>query len=129
MVVLSSVIVATVITRVVRLFYEQRGVAATESRLASSIGYLSSLEFPADIRASLGDQVGFTFDDTSNISYVDVTSADAVELAPALLGPEEQFTHAQMNPPTSDPVRNRICLLYTSPSPRDRTRSRMPSSA
>ena len=23
----------------------------------------------------------------------------------------------------------RICLLYTSPSPRDRTRSRMPSSA
>ena len=26
-------------------------------------------------------------------------------------------------------ARNRICLLYTSPSPRDRTRSRMPSSA
>ena len=25
--------------------------------------------------------------------------------------------------------RTRICLLYTSPSPRDRTRSRMPSSA
>ena len=28
---------------------------------------------------------------------------------------------------TSNPTRN--CLLYTSPSPRDRTRSRMPSSA
>ena len=26
-------------------------------------------------------------------------------------------------------VASRICLLYTSPSPRDRTRSRMPSSA
>ena len=26
-------------------------------------------------------------------------------------------------------VQSRICLLYTSPSPRDRTRSRMPSSA
>ena len=26
-------------------------------------------------------------------------------------------------------VMSRICLLYTSPSPRDRTRSRMPSSA
>ena len=25
--------------------------------------------------------------------------------------------------------RNYVCLLYTSPSPRDRTRSRMPSSA
>ena len=28
-----------------------------------------------------------------------------------------------------DNIRNRDCLLYTSPSPRDRTRSRMPSSA
>ena len=26
-------------------------------------------------------------------------------------------------------IRNLVCLLYTSPSPRDRTRSRMPSSA
>ena len=26
-------------------------------------------------------------------------------------------------------LNNNICLLYTSPSPRDRTRSRMPSSA
>ena len=26
-------------------------------------------------------------------------------------------------------MQNNICLLYTSPSPRDRTRSRMPSSA
>ena len=26
-------------------------------------------------------------------------------------------------------ARNYVCLLYTSPSPRDRTRSRMPSSA
>ena len=25
--------------------------------------------------------------------------------------------------------KNKVCLLYTSPSPRDRTRSRMPSSA
>ena len=28
-----------------------------------------------------------------------------------------------------DAVLARLCLLYTSPSPRDRTRSRMPSSA
>ena len=32
------------------------------------------------------------------------------------------------NAPTEPPV-NKTCLLYTSPSPRDRTRSRMPSSA
>ena len=29
----------------------------------------------------------------------------------------------------ADPLIITICLLYTSPSPRDRTRSRMPSSA
>ena len=29
----------------------------------------------------------------------------------------------------SDIAKNKNCLLYTSPSPRDRTRSRMPSSA
>ena len=30
---------------------------------------------------------------------------------------------------TNSSITNKICLLYTSPSPRDRTRSRMPSSA
>jgi len=29
----------------------------------------------------------------------------------------------------NETVQNTLCLLYTSPSPRDRTRSRMPSSA
>ena len=28
-----------------------------------------------------------------------------------------------------EPAKKKTCLLYTSPSPRDRTRSRMPSSA
>ena len=36
----------------------------------------------------------------------------------------------KVEPPGGDPIRQwRDCLLYTSPSPRDRTRSRMPSSA
>ena len=33
------------------------------------------------------------------------------------------------NAPQKKPVEDICCLLYTSPSPRDRTRSRMPSSA
>ena len=37
-------------------------------------------------------------------------------------GQRMYFTRAKFN-------NNKICLLYTSPSPRDRTRSRMPSSA
>ena len=34
-----------------------------------------------------------------------------------------------VSPTDGDIIKSRICLLYTSPSPRDRTRSRMPSSA
>ena len=37
--------------------------------------------------------------------------------------------HTPMETPTPRRVPSRGCLLYTSPSPRDRTRSRMPSSA
>ena len=38
-------------------------------------------------------------------------------------------TYAFVNHPNPDYAKSEICLLYTSPSPRDRTRSRMPSSA
>ena len=37
--------------------------------------------------------------------------------------------HTDMNPLLLKPSSDHTCLLYTSPSPRDRTRSRMPSSA
>ena len=38
---------------------------------------------------------------------------------------EDEYVLPQTTPPQTHPT----CLLYTSPSPRDRTRSRMPSSA
>ena len=41
-------------------------------------------------------------------------------------GRKYYYTNIKGSKPIKDP---RICLLYTSPSPRDRTRSRMPSSA
>jgi len=45
-----------------------------------------------------------------------------------LLEAQDDLLSAQ-NALTSALVDYRVCLLYTSPSPRDRTRSRMPSSA
>ena len=45
---------------------------------------------------------------------------------------ESKFADRADESAVDDPVRMylmQICLLYTSPSPRDRTRSRMPSSA
>ena len=47
------------------------------------------------------------------------SAADAQHIAAELIG---RFVHDRRALPA-------ICLLYTSPSPRDRTRSRMPSSA
>ena len=44
---------------------------------------------------------------------------------------DQQWTMALIDPASDSTDRARLqrCLLYTSPSPRDRTRSRMPSSA
>ena len=108
-IVLSALIVGAIIARVVRLFAAQRNTAKMESRLASSIGYLSTLEHAGEIRASLADQVGLLFDDAFRIEWVD---GDGVEVSPALLHPEEVATHARMNPPTSNPVRNRIFASF-----------------
>ena len=43
--------------------------------------------------------------------------------------PEEWQEYIQINAEKAESCENITCLLYTSPSPRDRTRSRMPSSA
>ena len=41
----------------------------------------------------------------------------------------EQIALKDVPPSVPYIIMNKACLLYTSPSPRDRTRSRMPSSA
>ena len=48
---------------------------------------------------------------------------------PALQNTVAQGAINQLNSPTNPFATSQGCLLYTSPSPRDRTRSRMPSSA
>ena len=42
---------------------------------------------------------------------------------------QKEVTRARVREWTEADAQARCCLLYTSPSPRDRTRSRMPSSA
>ena len=42
---------------------------------------------------------------------------------------EEILKQIELELSKEDPDLAKTCLLYTSPSPRDRTRSRMPSSA
>ena len=57
-----------------------------------------------------------------------VVSYDAASAAPAATPATEEAPAARSGTPIVSPMVG-TCLLYTSPSPRDRTRSRMPSSA
>ena len=63
-----------------------------------------------------------TFDVWSNAGFTDDTN---ITLSTVLT----DAYPAASNPSGVGEIYNRSCLLYTSPSPRDRQKSRMPSSA
>ena len=64
---------------------------------------------------------------------VKTDAPDEVDFAPEVKVTQRLLTVVKAKPiqkPVAEPVdKVNTCLLYTSPSPRDRTRSRMPSSA
>ena len=62
-------------------------------------------------------------------TYIDgAEGTTGLQLKQRLLShPEIQIISADVN--KRKDLNYKLCLLYTSPSPRDRTRSRMPSSA
>ena len=64
--------------------------------------------------------------DTPGYRARDVTEFNA-ELDPGFRARRTHPAHFDFSAPRNE--WREICLLYTSPSPRDRTRSRMPSSA
>src|SRR5664280_2539121 len=59
----------------------------------------------------------------------DHSGPGCVSKVDALNGPARNEHPRSRRPTVYGPTYYRACLLYTSPSPRDRTRSRMPSSA
>ena len=86
------------------------GVSVLVTRPSAYAGYLiGEIEFRGGHAIALPTvQVDFTVEDSG---------------LPTLLCPDAERMIAIFT------SRNAVCLLYTSPSPRDRTRSRMPSSA
>jgi len=63
------------------------------------------------------------------VSNWDEVEAIHQKLGGKVAGPDDDPDEFYNCNPYNIPSRTITCLLYTSPSPRDRTRSRMPSSA
>ena len=87
--------------------------------LSGDLDVISNLQAPSSLAQ---------FQDTARYTVVEGTTTGEVTLgfnhsasALANLKVRQAICHAI--------DRKKLCLLYTSPSPRDRTRSRMPSSA
>ena len=64
-----------------------------------------------------------------NVEYVQVDRRDTQALKNSFCGPIDFLLDCLSFDITDATQLVNFCLLYTSPSPRDRTRSRMPSSA
>ena len=73
----------------------------------------------------LFDFLATTFASSHSTSFIYNTKAHLI----ITLYIKEQSGYAHFEAICKDIPNNIACLLYTSPSPRDRTRSRMPSSA
>ena len=65
----------------------------------------------------------------SQVASESMTLEQALSLRSALLQQKTVYSHHRLKSKARELARLYRCLLYTSPSPRDRTRSRMPSSA
>ena len=95
---------------------------------------MAASEFALKIEALTDARIGTTF----NIGSID--GGDAVNVVPALCvvrlgarapdGPSADWAQGEVDRILAEVLeRDGICLLYTSPSPRDGLLSRMPSSA
>ena len=82
----------------------------------------------------LDDLTGLFFSDLSELGdFTQISSDQMVEPYPSLLDHDFHMTVTLEKFHSSavdvDVLQTQVCLLYTSPSPRDATLSRMPSSA
>ena len=97
---------------------------ATPIKVATGVKIARSLTTPAVQYVALGVALLIL---ASAICFVHLPTMKAVSLAPTM---NAANTPTELiNTTKTVLANNSFCLLYTSPSPRDRTRSRMPSSA
>ena len=86
-------------------------------------------EYPASIRSLINDQRHYDIGEEKLPSVTTILQATQSPEKKAILAKWKQKVGETKAESIKNEAGNRGCLLYTSPSPRDRTRSRMPSSA
>ena len=94
---------------------------ATYDEVAQTLTFIPAVDNMGDV------SVPFSVTDTSGNVVNPTLTIQPVNPAP--IANPETIVSEQGIAVTLDLLANDTCLLYTSPSPRDRTRSRMPSSA
>ena len=120
----ADVVVERLVERGPDMFMDQKGTRGTRDRAVEDSVHLAAQRgLRADGACRLCDILSRRVDAFCRALRGDPPAR--VEPMRVQLKPQAQAVKAR--PRRSDPVKT--CLLYTSPSPRDRTRSRMPSSA
>ena len=107
-------------------------VNANRPRSSANLGTVDSSQL-APLRAATSDTASLLRD----VPGVSLYGAGGVSSLPSIHGLADDRLRVTVDgmdliascPNHMNPALSYICLLYTSPSPRDRTRSRMPSSA
>ena len=108
--------------------------AMTDAITSGDVGYPSGTGYAEAYADFAATRWGWEGADPTRTTLVADVMTGIVEVLNLISGPSDPVV---VNPPVYPPFfgfiehadRAHVCLLYTSPSPRDRTRSRMPSSA
>ena len=94
-------------------------------------GGIYGIELDAETEAAYAKQLELPARDTEVLNAVAIEESSTVDdlVRSATQSDIDFCVRTQQAAGDRKTVRSHLCLLYTSPSPRDRTRSRMPSSA
>ena len=117
----------------VQKLIEERGIEVVDVKFTDLFGQWQHFSLPIEhFSAEDAFEEGLGFDGSSIRGFQSIESSDMILICDpntAIVDPICAAPTLSLIGDVYDPISRQPCLLYTSPSPRDRTRSRMPSSA
>ena len=106
--------------------YLTDGTTEVNANQTLTLAQLQGLKFKATANASGTADFEFTVTDSGTKN---ATPADPLSITEKLVIDIKAFNDTPVVPTGNNAIKFNTCLLYTSPSPRDKRQSRMPSSA